>query len=186
MTPPTLLRLAGQAPEAPATAPLRRLLLQQVAEMHAAEKDAVQVLAELAAAARSPRLGLLLRLHVAETREHIARMRGILDRNGIAPVTLASRGKRGLLEDCIELACRDDAEPGVRDAALAAVAVHLEHDEIASYQVLRLWARKLGMHEEAHALAMTMSDELRLEARLLQWSSAEAVQEPAETVAIRV
>lgn len=168
------LRLTGDG--AIREEPLRRLLLRQVAEMHAAERDALQVLAELAAAARSPRLGLLLRLHVAETREHITRLRAIMDRHGVPAGTLGSRGKRGLLEDCIELACSSALDPSVRDAALAAVALHLEHDEIASYQVLRMWANRLGMHEAAQALAMTMGDEQRLEGRLLQWSATHAVR----------
>lgn len=176
------LRLAGDG--AVREEPLRRLLLQQVVEMHAAERDALQVLAELAAAARSPRLGLLLRLHVAETREHVGRLRAILDRHGLPPGTSGSRGKRGLLEDCIELACRDDADSASRDAALAAVAVHLEHDEIASYQVMRLWARRLGMDDEASVLAMSMSDEQRLESRLLRWASSEmAERQSCEAIA---
>lgn len=147
--------------------------------MHAAEKEALQVLAELAAAARSQRLGLILRLHVAETREHICRLRTILDRHGLSPGTLGVRGKRGLLEDCIELSCRDDAASAVRDAALAAVAIHLEHDEIASYQVLRLWARQLGMHDEADMLAISMSEEQQLESRLMHWSTAQKLVEPS-------
>jgi ferritin-like metal-binding protein YciE len=164
------LRLTGDG--AIRQEPLRRLLLRQVAEMHAAEKDALQVLAELAAAARSPRLGLLLRLHVAETREHITRLRHIMDRHGVPAGTLGSRGKRGLLEDCIELACSEADDPTVRDTALAAVALHLEHDEIASYQVLRMWASQLGMHDASDALGMTMGEEQRLESRLIQWSAA--------------
>ncbi len=180
MTLAPALRLAGDGAVRPD--PLRRLLLQQVIEMHAAEREALQVLGELAAGARSPRLGLLLRMHVAETREHIGRLRTILDRNGLVSGTLGSRGKRGLLEDCIELACREDADAAARDAALAAVALHLEHDEIASYQVLRLWAAQLGMHQEAATLAMNMSEEQRLESRLLRWSarSTEADPTPCE------
>jgi ferritin-like metal-binding protein YciE len=171
------LRLAGDGTVR--TDPLRRLLLQQVVQMHAAEREALQVLGELAASARSPRLALLLRMHVAETREHVGRLRAILDRHGLLSGTLGSRGKRGLLEDCIELACREDAEAAVRDAALAAVALHLEHDEIASYQVMRLWAVQLGMHEEAATLAMNMSVEQRLVGRLLRWSACGAPEEAA-------
>jgi len=152
--------------------PLRRLLLRQVAEMHAAEKDALQVLAELAAAARSPRLGLLLRLHVAETREHITRLRHIMDRHGVPAGTLGSRGKRGLLEDCIELACSEADDPTVRDTALAAVALHLEHDEIASYESVCTWAGLLGLQQAAGQLALTMAEERRAEGRLRRLSES--------------
>lgn len=96
---------AVAVPPAPATAragggvptDLRSLLMQQLSELYAAEKDAVQVLTELARAASSPRLAYLFRLHAAETREHIARLRAILDDLGMRPQPLRTRGKLSLI-----------------------------------------------------------------------------------------
>jgi ferritin-like metal-binding protein YciE len=79
---------------------------------------------------------------------------------------MRTRGKRGLLEDCVALASGMGAAPDIRDAALIAVAQHLEHDEIASYESVCTWAGVLGLHEMAGQLALSMADERRAESRL--------------------
>lgn len=171
---------AVAVPPAPATAragggvptDLRGLLMQQLSELYAAEKDAVQVLTELARAASSPRLAYLFRLHAAETREHIARLRAILDDLGMRPQPLRTRGKRGLLEDCVAIASGMGAAPDIRDAALIAVAQHLEHDEIASYESVCTWAGLLGLQQAAGQLALTMAEERRAEGRLRRLSES--------------
>jgi ferritin-like metal-binding protein YciE len=171
---------AVAAPPAPSTAgagggeptDLRMLLSQQLSELYAAEKDAVQVLIELARASTSPRLAYLFRLHAAETREHIARLRAVLDELGMRPRPMRARGKRGLLEDCVAIASGSSAAPDVRDAALIAVAQHLEHDEIASYESVCTWAGLLGLHQAAGQLALTMAEERRAEGRLRRLSES--------------
>ena len=151
---------------------LRTLLAQQLSELYAAEKDAVQVLTELARASTSPRLAYLFRLHAAETREHIARLRAILDDLEVRPRPMRARGKRGLLEDCVAIASGIGAPSGVRDAALIAVAQHLEHDEIASYESVCTWAGILGLQQTASQLALTMAEERRAEGRLRRLSES--------------
>ena len=60
-------------------------------------------------------------------------------------------------------------EPGVRDAGLMAVAQHLEHDAIASYECVCHWAGLLGLTEAAGLLALNMAEERRAEGdRLLE------------------
>lgn len=165
--------LATTPPAADTTAsPLRRLLADQVSDLYAAEKDTVQVLSELALAARSPRLIHLFRMQAAETTAHIQRLRGVLDDLGVAPRPLSTRGKRGLLEDCLRLA--DDARgcPAVRDAGLMAVAQHLGHDAIASYECTCHWAGLLGLSEAAGLLALNMAEERRAEGRLRRLSES--------------
>lgn len=160
--------LVATPPLAPTThnANLHDLMMSQVQDLYAAEKDTVQVLSELARAASNPQLAYLFRLHGSETREHILRLKRVLDGQDTRPTPLRNRGKRGLLEDCIELASDQTLEPTVRDAALIAVAQHLEHDEIASYESVCTWAGVLGLHELAGQLALSMADERRAESRL--------------------
>jgi ferritin-like metal-binding protein YciE len=159
---------------APTTAesPLHTLLNDQLSDLYAAEKDTVQVLSELASAARSPRLAHLFRMQVAETQGHIERLRGVLDDLGVEPRPLVTRGKRGLLEDCLRLAEDGARPPAVRDAGLMAVAQHLEHDAIASYECVCHWAGLLGLHEAAGMLALNMAEERRAEGRLRRLSES--------------
>ena len=153
------------APTTPTTN-LHDLMMAQVRDLYAAEKDTVQVLTELARAASNPQLAYLFRLHGSETREHILRLKRVLDGQETRPTPLRNRGKRGLLEDCIELASDQTLEPSVRDAALIAVAQHLEHDEIAGYGCARTWASLLGHRGVASALQRTLNEERRVDERL--------------------
>lgn len=154
------------------TTSLHDLMMSQVQDLYAAEKDTVQVLSELARAASNPQLAYLFRLHGSETREHILRLKRVLDGQDTRPTPLRNRGKRGLLEDCIELASDQTLEASVRDAALIAVAQHLEHDEIASYESVCTWAGVLGLHDLAGQLALSMADERRAESRLKRLGEA--------------
>ena len=174
----------------PASAPrtrsggLKALLMSQISDLYAAEKDTVQVLSELARAASNPQLAYLFRLHASETEEHILRLKRAMDGHALHPRPLRTRGKRGLLEDCIELASDRSLEPPVRDAALIAVAQHLEHDEIASYESVCTWAGVLGMRDVAAQLALSMADERRAESRLRRLG--EALQGTAARAALGV
>ena len=177
MTPASL---AAAPPPAPAIepgpdrieSPLRAMLGDQLSDLYAAEKDTVQVLSELALAAKSPRLVHLFRMQVAETRGQIERLRGVLDELGVEPRPLSKRGKRGLLEDCMRLAEDDRGEPCVRDAGLMAVAQHLEHDAIATYECVCHWAGLLGLTDAAGLLALNMAEERRAEGRLRRLSES--------------
>ena len=75
-------------------------------------------------------------------------------------------GKRGLLEDFVAIAANPVTTGAVRDAALIAVAQHLEHDAIASYDCVCQWAGLLGLQDAAGTLALSMAEERRSEARL--------------------
>lgn len=151
---------------------LRALLMGQISDLYAAEKDTVQVLTELARAASNPQLAYLFRLHASETEEHILRLKRAMDGQSLPARPLRTRGKRGLLEDCFDLASDRSLEPSVRDAALIAVAQHLEHDEIASYESVCTWAGILGLRDMAAQLALSMADERRAESRLRRLGEA--------------
>ena len=161
-------RAAETAPAGPVgdRTRLRTLLCHQLNDLYAAEKDTIQVLGELAGAASSPQLGYLFRLHVTETREQIQRLRQVLEALDVHAGPMRQRGKRGLLEDCVEMASSPGLPGPLRDAALIAVAQHLEHDAIASYDCVCQWAGLLGLRHASGLLALSMAEERRAEARL--------------------
>jgi ferritin-like metal-binding protein YciE len=73
---------------------------------------------------------------------------------------------KGLCQDCLRLANMSKAEPHVRDAALIAVAQHVEHDEIAGYGCARTWAGLLGYDQAASRLQQTLAEERKADAEL--------------------
>ena len=88
---------------------------------------------------------------------------------------------KGLCADCLDLARLARVEPHVRDAAVIAVAQHLEHDEIAGYGCARTWARLLGHRTIASTLQHTLNEEGRFDAKLSRLADAlnRAALEPA-------
>ena len=123
---------------------MKGLLIDQLNELYAAEKHGAEMLPKLMRAASSPKLAAALRSHADETKEHLSRLESVFEGLGAAPRRVESKGMKGLCQDCMKLADMAKAEPHVRDAALIAVAQHVEHDEIAGYGCARTWARLLG------------------------------------------
>jgi len=163
---------------------MKDLLVDQLKELQAAERHSTDILPRLVKAASSPRLAAALRAHAEETRDHLARLDKVFDEIGVSPrpsPRAESRGMKGLCQDCLDLANMATAEPHVRDAALIAVAQHVEHDEIAGYGCARTWARLLGHDTAAGLLQKTLLEERACDTRLsrLAESLNKAALEPA-------
>jgi ferritin-like metal-binding protein YciE len=160
---------------------LRDLLVEQLNELHAGEAAGIEALRTLQGVTTNPRLLRALQAHEAESEAHAARLEGIFDELGITPRRGGSQGMKGLCADCLELARLARVEPHVRDAAVIAVAQHIEHDEIAGYGCARTWARLLGHRTIATALQRTLNEEGRFDARLTRLADAlnKAAVEPA-------
>jgi ferritin-like metal-binding protein YciE len=162
---------------------MRDLLITQLNELYASEQHNRQILPRLAEAAANPKLAAALRSHGAETGSHLERLEEVLGDLGVRPRPSGaeSKGMKGLCQDCLSLAKMSNAEPHVRDAALIAVAQHVEHDEIAGYGCARTWARLLGHTKAADRLQTTLDEEKAADARLsaLAESLNRAALEPA-------
>ncbi len=140
---------------------LKDLLTEQLNELYAGEKHALQVLPKLVRAATNRKLSDTLQSQEKETREQASRLEAIFRMLDIEPRRVETKGMKGLLEDCIRLATAARAEPHVRDAALIAVAQHVKHDEIAGYGCARTWANLLGFRDAAAQLQTTLEEERR-------------------------
>ena len=148
---------------------MKDLLLDQLNELYAAEKHSLEVLPKLAKAASSPKLAQAFRDHAQESKEHLSRLDTIFDDLGTSartPGRAESKASKGLCQDCLKLASMAKADPAVRDAALIAVAQHVEHDEIAGYGCARTWADLLGHDTIASNLRKTLAEERKADTEL--------------------
>lgn len=160
---------------------LHDLLIAELNELLAGEAASIEALRTLQGVASSPRLVRALQAHEAESERHAERLEEIFEELGVTPRRSGSQGMKGLCADCLELARLPRVEPHVRDAAVIAVAQHLEHDEIAGYGCARTWARLLGHRTVATTLQKTLDEECRVDARLTRLADAlnRAAIEPA-------
>lgn len=147
---------------------MKDLLVTQLNELYAAEKHSAEVLPRLAKAASDPGLKSALRSHADETRGRLTRLDGVFNALDERPraARAESKGMKGLCQDCLDLAEKARVEPHVRDAALIAVAQHVQHDEIAGYGCARTWAQLLGHDKAATELQKTLEDERNADVNL--------------------
>lgn len=148
---------------------MKELLIGQLKELHAAERHSREVLPKLAASASDPDLAASLRLQAEETKEQSARLERVFEELGISSRQTGraeTKGMKGLAEDAMKLARMTKADSHVRDAALIAVAQHVEHDQIAGYGCARTWARLLGYQSAADQLQKTLQEKRAADANL--------------------
>jgi len=138
-----------------AAADLDAHLDHYLADAHAIERQAVQLLREGARMDVGDALSRALEEHLAQTREHLAAVEARLDARGAAP----SRVKDvALTVGGLNLGAFFGAQPD-RAVKLAGFAYAFEHLEIAAYELLRRVAQRAG----DQATAATATDILTQE-----------------------
>lgn len=155
---------------------LRQLLVLQLESLLASERHARDAFPDLAKAAAAAPLAEVLVEQATTAREHVVGLDRILER--VAPPArpgapalrpaAESPASRALLSQCEALGRDREVDPHVRDAALAALARHVLHHDIAGYVSARSWARLVGDDETARDLGRSLDDEHAAERRLAE------------------
>jgi ferritin-like metal-binding protein YciE len=140
--------------------PLRKLFIDQLADMHDAEKRLAKAIFLMAKAARSKDLKALLQVHMEETKGHAETIEEIAATLEEKLPRKTCHAMKGLIAEGVELMLEKIASPAL-DTALIAAAQKIEHYEMASYGTLCAWARQLGfMHEFAQLKSILSQEEL--------------------------
>jgi ferritin-like metal-binding protein YciE len=155
---------------------LRQLLVLQLDSLLASERHARDTFPNLAKAASAPDLSESMQEQAATAREHVIRLDHVLER--LAPPArpgapalrsaTESPTSQALLRQCADLAENTEVDPHVRDAALAALASHVLHHELAGYASARSWAKLIGDDETARTLGRSLDDEHAAARRLAE------------------
>jgi len=135
-----------------------KLYIDQLRDIHNAEKQLVRVLPKMAKAANSDELRSAIEEHLEKTRHHVERIEGILDDLGKSSSGKSCKGMSGIIDEGQDM-MNDDLEPDVLDAAIIAAAQKIEHYEIATYGTLRAFAEMKGDQKAAQTLQETLDEE---------------------------
>jgi ferritin-like metal-binding protein YciE len=146
---------------------LEDLYLNELRDLHSAEKQILKALPKMAKAASAPELRQAFEEHLEQTEGHLERLEEILKQLGKRPAGKKCLAMEGLIEEGKEL-LEMDAEPGVMDAGLIAAAQKVEHYEMAGYGCVRTYARLLGEEEAADLLQQTLDEEGETDKRLTE------------------
>ena len=158
---------AARAPRRLELGSLRDVLMDQLAVLRDAERQLVQALPKVAAAATHPRLREAIEHHHEETRRQAQRLDTIFSRVGGRAPSGSDDVMTALVADAERFveARGDDAS---RDAALIGAAQRVEHHEIAAYGTARTLADELGLDEVRDLLNETLDEESNADTLLTQ------------------
>lgn len=137
---------------------LQELFIEQLKDIHNAEKQLTKALPKMAKAASSPHLRAAFEEHLAVTENHVTRLEFIFAELGEKPGRKKCAAMEGLVEEGQELV-QEKPVPEVLDAGLIAAAQRVEHYEMAAYGSLRAFAKMLGHKNALTLLGQTLEEE---------------------------
>jgi ferritin-like metal-binding protein YciE len=150
---------------------LRSLFIDELRDVHHAERQLVKALPKLAKAATSPELRAAIESHLGETEEQVNRLEQafeLLEESG-KPKPCA--GMQGIVEEGSDLIEEEDKGAAL-DAGIIASAQRAEHYEMAAYGTLISWAKALGEDEVAKLLQKTLDEEKAADKKLTALAEA--------------
>ncbi|MGE5274503.1 MAG: DUF892 family protein [Verrucomicrobiota bacterium] len=144
---------------------LEDVFTEQLADLYSAERQLVEALPKVVAAARSEALRSALDEHLRQTRNHVARLEEVFQSIRPSVPEEHCKGMEGLLAEG-EKIVRADGDDAARDAALIAAAQRVEHYEIAGYGTAKTLADQLGYDRAETLLGDTLDEEAHADALL--------------------
>ena len=141
------------------------VLEAELKDLYSAEKQLVEALPDIIAAATSKQLSDAVSEHLEETRGHVKRLEEVFQSIGMEPESEHCDGMEGLISEGSEVA-EAGGDGDARDAALIGAAQRVEHYEIAAYGTARTIAKQLGHTDAAKLLADTLEEESAADEKL--------------------
>jgi len=138
--------------------PLDRLFIDQLADMHSAEKQLARALPLIAKAAHSEDLKALLAAHQEETKGHAETIEEIADNLEVKLPRKTCHAMSGLIKEGVMILA-ENIKSSALDTGLIAAGLKIEHYEIASYGTLCRWAKELGYKHELAQLISILNQE---------------------------
>ena len=121
---------------------LEDVFAEQIADLYDAERQLVQALPKVAAAASNEKLREAINTHLEGTRGHVTRLEEIFQVTDVQVPQEHCKGMEGLLKEGQDI-ISSQGDPDAIDAALIGAAQRVEHYEIAGYGTARTLADRL-------------------------------------------
>lgn len=144
---------------------MQDLLVDQLKDIHNAEKQLTRALPRLAEKAVNEELREALRAHVAETERQVQRLDRVFEKLGTRPGNKVCKGMEGLIAEADEL-LGEDGNEAVIDAGLIAAAQRVEHYEISAYGSAKALAALLGHADIVKLLDESQEEETAADKKL--------------------
>jgi ferritin-like metal-binding protein YciE len=138
---------------------LNDVLIEELGDLYSAEKQLVEALPNMAAAAHSYELREALESHLEETNHHVERLDRAFAELGIrfAPTTTC-QAMKGLIDEGDDVIAATGDSVAI-DAALIGAAQRIEQYEIGAYGTARALAGELHLDTTSALLDQTLAEE---------------------------
>jgi ferritin-like metal-binding protein YciE len=143
------------------TGGLKELFVDELKELYSSEKQCIDIFPVLVELSSQPVLKEALKAHLERLKKHLARAKSIfISINVVADVEGETcDAMKGMIQEANELT-RDRTKSHVLDAAIISIAQKITHYKIASYGVLRSFARHLDFDSSiVELLQETLNEE---------------------------
>jgi ferritin-like metal-binding protein YciE len=134
------------------------VFVDQLGDLLDAERQLVDALPKMAAAASDDKLRKAFEEHLAETHDHVHRLEEIFGTLGRTAPAETCKAMKGLVAEGAEV-IQSTGDPAAKDAALIAAAQRVEHYEIAGYGTVKTLAGQLGHGDAKDLLDQTLDEE---------------------------
>jgi ferritin-like metal-binding protein YciE len=137
---------------------LKRLFLEELADMYDSERRFVETLPSLIKTATSRKLQRALQRHLQEARGHLAQIKRVFAALDETPIAKKCPAMAGLIEEALAIVRQNKKSPLI-NAAIISAAQKIEYYEIASYGILHLWAGMLESEQASNILQQILDEE---------------------------
>jgi Mn-containing catalase len=139
---------------------LKELLVDELRDLLDAEKQLVKAIPKMSKAAHNPTLKEGFEKHLAQTEQHVERLKRAFELLGEKATSKPCKGMTGLIEEgqTVISDSKEKAE-GIADLALIGAAQKVEHYEISAYGTARTIARLVDEIQVADLLLETLGEE---------------------------
>jgi len=151
---------------------LNELFVDQLRDVHSAEKQLTKALPKMAKAASSPNLRAAFQMHLEQTKEHVSRIEQVFQELGVKAGRKTCAAMEGLVKEGSEI-IEEEPAPEILDVGLIAAAQRVEHYEIAAYGTLRTLAQTLGHEGAARIFETTLQEERETDEKLTTLAESE-------------
>jgi ferritin-like metal-binding protein YciE len=138
---------------------LQKFFTDQLKDIYYIEKQLIQGIADMKAAASTEELEDAFEKHLKQTERHITRLEKVFKIIGKEPETRQCEVIDALLKEGKTIISETKEGSLTRDAALVIAAQKIEHQEIAAYGGLVQLAVTMGMNRAADLLDKTLREE---------------------------
>ncbi|MBS0533379.1 MAG: ferritin-like domain-containing protein [Proteobacteria bacterium] len=141
------------------------LFVHTMKDIYYAENQILKALPDMIEKASDSGLKQGLTSHLAETKNHVARLDQAFKVLGMKPEGVDCPAIDGIIDETNEIA-GEVADKKVLDAALIAAGQAVEHYEMTRYGTLIAWAKQLGRADVASLFEQTLNEEKAADAKL--------------------